>query len=524
MKNRKKIIYTGLFLLALSTSPIYGQDTMYHTTNGTINFNEGNATIELQANENQSLIGKSFRLYRIFDVENGNESIHYTLNTKYKSEIQSFFKTKTGKEMDEDAIVDYLMTIENNSNQSAYRKLMEELQVVVSKFDADTVYIDNVLSNGNVKITNLKYGYYIVDEITNVQDKHSASSLLMVTTANPNATIRFKSDYPSIIKKIKEDDHDVGWNDIGDYEIGQTIPYKYETAVPDMSGYSSYYFCFEDEMDSALTLDENSIEIQVGSTKLNSTQYTYNKTNSGFKLVIENLKQIQNVDTGQKILVTYNAHLNENAKVNMSKKGFQNKIRLEYSNDPRSDSKGKTPWDSVTCFTYTLDGLKVNEKETKLEGATFKLYRDEACQNEVYVQKSGTDYVVSQTASSESIVSNNLGSFKIYGLDQGKYYLKEIKAPKGYRLLKDVIELEITPTYIDDRNNLVTNQDALLSLKATSFETVLDTSLDDASVQLKVINQTHAKLPATGSVLSVVLVVAGSTLMIYVASKKKQNQ
>lgn len=524
MKNRKKLIFTGLFLLSLSTSPIYGQDTMYHATNGIVNFNQGSAVIEIQANENQSLVGKSFRLYRIFDVENGNESIHYTLNTKYKSEILNFFKTKTGNDMDEDAIVDYLTTVENNSNQSAYRKLMEKLQTVVSKFDADTIYVDNVLSNGNITLTNLKYGYYMIDEITSVQNTHSASSLLMVTTANPNATIRLKSDYPSIIKKINEDDHDVGWNDIGDYEIGQIIPYKYETAVPDMSGYSTYYFCFEDEMDAALTIEENSIEIQIGTTKLNTTQYSYMKTDSGFKLVIEDLKQLENVATEQKILVTYNASLNENAKTNMNKKGFQNKVRLEYSNDPRSDSKGKTPWDSVTCFTYTLDGLKVNEKETKLEGATFKLFRDETCQDEVFVQKSGTDYVVSQTSTSESIVSNDLGSFKIYGLDQGKYYLKEIKAPNGYRLLKDVIELEITPTFIEDRNNLVTNQDALLSLNATSFKKYLDTSLDDGSIQLKVVNQTNEKLPVTGSALSIVLVVTGSVLMIYVTSKKRQNQ
>ncbi len=523
MKNKQKLIYTGLMMLALSTSPIYGSDTMYHTTNGIINFNEGSATIELQANENQSLVGKSFRLYRIFDVENGSESIHYTLNSKYKSAIQNMFKTKTGKDMTEDEIVDYLMNVENDSNQSAYRKLMQELQKVVTTFDADTIYVDNVLSSGNVKISNLKYGYYMVDEITNVQDTHSASSLLMVTTVNPDAKVQIKSDYPSILKKIHEDDQNVGWNDIGDYEIGQSIPYKYETSVPDMSGYSKYYFCFEDEMDSALTINENSIEIQIGKVTLDSSQYTYMKTDSGFKLVIDDLKQVQNVEAGQKIMVTYNASLNENSKVNMSKKGFQNKVRLEYSNDPRSDSKGKTPWDSVTCFTYVLDGLKVNEKETKLEGATFKLYRDETCKDEVYVQKSGTDYVVCQSSSSQSIVSNDSGAFKIYGLDQGKYYLKEIQAPKGYRLLKDAIELEITPTFIEDRNNLVMNQDALLSLNVTSFEKSLDTNVENGSFQLKVTNQTQSKLPITGSVVSLAMVVVGSSLMIYVASKKKQN-
>ena len=29
--------------------------------------------------------------------------------------------------------------------------------------------------------------------------------------------------------------------DIGDYEIGQTVPYKYESNIPNMNGYKTYY-------------------------------------------------------------------------------------------------------------------------------------------------------------------------------------------------------------------------------------------------------------------------------------------
>jgi len=38
--------------------------------------------------------------------------------------------------------------------------------------------------------------------------------------------------------------------------------------------------------------------------------------------------------------------------------------------------------------------------------------------------------------------------FVIQGLDQGTYYLKEIKAPDGYTLLKEAIEIQITPTFV----------------------------------------------------------------------------
>ena len=43
---------------------------------------------------------------------------------------------------------------------------------------------------------------------------------------------------------------------MGDFEIMQDISYKYESKVPDMSGYVSYFLEFEDEMDPSLSLKE----------------------------------------------------------------------------------------------------------------------------------------------------------------------------------------------------------------------------------------------------------------------------
>ena len=83
----------------------------------------------------------------------------------------------------------------------------------------------------------------------------------MVNTANPNAEVQIKSDYPSVIKKIQEDDiGNDGWNDIADFEIGQTVPYKFESNVPNMNGYDTYYYAWHDKMDEALTFNKNSVE------------------------------------------------------------------------------------------------------------------------------------------------------------------------------------------------------------------------------------------------------------------------
>ena len=220
--------------------------------------------------------------------------------------------------------------------------------------------------------------------------------------------------------------------------------------------------------------------------------------------------------------MTYDAYLNDRAANKPSNQGFENKVRLNFSNDPQNDSRGRTPWDCVVCYTYRIHGLKTNEKDVKLEGATFKLYRDKNLQDPVKLKKGVYGYVVSN-GQDEDIVSDRNGAFIINGLDQGTYYLKEIKAPDGYRLLKEAIEIKLVPTFVSDRNNYTLNGEGLVSLSATSFNTHLNASTNDLSVALKVVNQTGSKLPVTGSMGTIACVITGAGIMVYVCKKKREE-
>lgn len=72
--------------------------TMLNTQNGIADFRRGDASIIVQGNEGQTLKGKKFQVYKLFNAENsdGGESINYTFNELYEKSL----KTVVGKRLE----------------------------------------------------------------------------------------------------------------------------------------------------------------------------------------------------------------------------------------------------------------------------------------------------------------------------------------------------------------------------------------------------------------------------------------
>lgn len=594
----KKKILKNLFVLLMAAmviaAGIQATAATMAVENGTVDFGRGDAQITIQGNEGQSLNGKKFNLYKLFDAENadGLESINYTFNPDFKSALQTVVGEKLQKEavsVTEYEVIDYIQSLNNNKVEGAqvqqtkegrysdFRYFIEALrdEIVQEGGAGDVITVTSTNANNAFVIAGLEYGYYIVDEIMTVSNTYQAASLCIVNTANPNASVNIKSDYPSVVKKIQEDDNKVsigndGWNDIADFEIGQTVPYKVESFIPNINGYDTYYYAWHDVMDEALTFNPDTVKIEINDGEktyvLGASEYKVilSPNNSEtFMIEVSDMKEIVDSEFDnindlnenvyeQKVILTYTATLNENAAKDMGRAGYENDVCLEFSNNPDTDGEnqtGLTPWDTVVCFTYQIDVLKTNNHNKELEGAKFRLYSDEACTQEVYVRKADNGYIVinrdsvSETeipSDAVEMVSGENGSIIVNGVDSGTYYLKETKAPTGYRKLLDPIKVTISTTYSEDRNVYVKGDGAtnktLKSLVATAhIKKFLDgaysdegitlvTNVETGTVNLTVINDVGSKLPVTGSAATILMLAAGAGLMLFfVFTKKKET-
>ena len=572
------------------------------TSAGVVNFGGGSASITIKGNDGQTLLDKKFNVYKLFNAENSVnlESINYTLNPDYEEALKEVVGARLNKDKDqvtEYEIIDYIQSLNNNKVEGAntpqtlegrysdFRYFIEELRNKIEdlKITADVVEVTDTKDDNSISLEGLDWGYYVIDEVTSVEGSHSAASLCMVNTANPTADIKVKSDYPVVIKKIQEDDNrdgigNEGWNDIGDFETGQTVPYKFESNISNMNGYDTYYYAWRDRMDKALTFKKETVAIDIignlnGQEKtytLEDDEFVVNEyTNEGdtFKVEIDDIKAIvdrefNNMNAnkenvyGQKVVLRYDATLNDNAAKDTGRPGFENEVKLVFSNDPDGNGRGKrgeTPWDTVVCFTYKINGIKTSDHGTTLEGAKFRLYSDEALTNEVFVKKveegyivinrdsvGGTDHIGGEAPEEAvEIESDENGVFTIFGLDGGTYYAAETSAPQGFRRLLDPIKLVVTPTFTTERNDYIKGDGAtdktLKELKATAevkefwaglFNTTdsdLETNVEEGSANITVINKVGSKLPVTGSVATLRLLTTGASMVVVALKLRKKN-
>ena len=393
-------------------------------------------------------------------------------------------------------------------------------------------------------------GYYLIVDDINISEGdfyHAYNSFLLVnvTEAPNNVKINHKVVKPTVEKKVYDNDiNDIssagGWGSSADHAINEPFQFRLIAKLPAGKDegraydyYDKYTVCFNDTLSAGITFDNlDTVEIAnvdgSDSKEITDTDYTLVKDlheaglPSSIKLSIDNVKTCAaaaglDLNDGATITVTYTAHLNDKAAVNTadgaSNGENKNSVYLQYSNNPRIDtSLDHTTTSEVRVYTYQLNNTKYHDEDkpgNELEGAGFRLYSDEACNNEIKLKKNndGTysrDF--STGASGVEMISDNKGQFNVKGLDAGTYYLKETTPPKDYNACADK-EIVISATH--DVNHV--------SLSGNLSTTIINKK--DGGITL----------PSTGGIGTTIFYVVGGGLMVaaivlLVTKKRMENR
>lgn len=402
-------------------------------------------------------------------------------------------------------------------------------------------------------------GYYLLKDVTTVA--HDALSLNILKVVK-DVEVNPKADHPTVDKKIGTDiSTGVAANEA---TIGDKVPFVIASKVPQMQGYTKYFFVLNDSMTAGLTYNRD-VAIKIGTTTLAPTAYdvTYDDTANTMKIVIKNFIQYKS-EAGKDIVVTYSATLNENA--DLTQAGNKNTVKLTYSNNPNVDYKGdnepdstdpvgETPEHVTVTYSTKLQLTKVNgaDPNEKLEGVEFQItgtsiktavskgeYFKQDAAGTYYQLKDGTFTDTAPTTETESkYVSTSVkyakvtdsteqtkmqkvtasgttdanGLITFEGLGAGTYFITELKTKSGYNLLTAPITVVITAT------------PGTTSCTWTATMNGAPATFEENMVKLTVENNKGSVLPITGGIGTTIFYVIGGLLVcgaaVMAITKKK---
>ena len=447
--------------------------------------------------------GHTYEIYQIFTGDYDDSQPSMLTNIKWG-------KNGTGKAGDavEQTVLNDLSGVASSAIDSAKLKVIE-------KYVTLTNPVETITNGGSVEVVG---GYYLIkDQNGSLSGSEPYTTYLVKVVGT--VTIEPKSnDVPEFEKKLKDTNDTTGdvsdWQDSADYDIGDDIPFRLQGTVPeDYDSYKTYFYAFHDKEEAGLTFDPSSVEVHIGDENgaiIPDTDYkvltkkagTTSDNDCTFEIVFDDLKKVSGVAAGSTITVTYKSQLNTSAVLGAH--GNVNTAQLEYSNNPRDNGTGTTPWDNVIVFTYKVVVNKVNQSGQPLEGAEFTLTKK---------LKDGTEVDMPM-----NIDTSNKALFTLSGLDDGEYTLTETVTPAHYNTISP-ITFTVNADHKIDWDSISTRDDVLTSLTGEKKVGEITFTVDETagSLTTDVVNKIGTTLPGTGGIGTTIFYVIGGGLMVAAA-------
>lgn len=489
--------------------------------------NEGSITIT------NATINETYEIYKIFDASISKNATGETNAVSYSITADNqFFTVLFGV----DGKTENPYFVYNANTGSVTKKegvndaeLIKYLTELVENATYDTAVTPVKATSDEVKFDKLPYGYYLITS--------SLGTTVTINSNTPDVSVIDKNQKPGngfdklIATSRDENGKPLTWGESNSANIGDEITYKISFEATNYDGENKIkYYQIHDEKGDAIWAEFNSFEVYVGGVKLergyylsqggnNTDNWEYfgnwtgtekNRNNAQWYLVhldydkfritipwLENhtLTNVTNgtttsyslnfdedaaskFDSPVQVEIIYKAVVEANAVIGDNTHG--NRYNKAYASWTSEHETGSTKPEEVVTYVYGI-GLLKDDIATRenLAGAKFKIYKDEACTEPVYVIPTKIDgvYIVDSLGTvaekisgimqettrklyeeyleeylkddkGNTITQNNLvvsqvnGKLAILGLKEGTYFLKEVEAPDGYNALTQPVKFE----------------------------------------------------------------------------------
>lgn len=490
MKIIKKIATIMLsVMMVLGMCSVVGAEE----TSGTSATKDGKITIT------NAVPKQTYTIYQILELESfSDKTTKDTGNYAYKAtnKWKNFVESKTGQTYLKTDSSGYVTWVKNADPAAfakaalAYAKDSTTLIKAEDSKDAPDATEGNTTST--VTFDGLSLGYYLVDS--------SVGALCSLDTTAKEVEIQEKNGVPSVEKKVKSGNT---YEENNTASIGDKVEFK--TTITAQPGAQNYVL--HDKMSDGLTFNGSVVVKKDGETTALKTPDDYDLVTDAtamgdsctFHIKFKE-KFCNSITADTKIIVTYSATLNENAKIKTNEN--TNDTWLKYGDDKESNHDSTiTKTFEIPVFKYTK-GASGTEDDKGLAGAKFTLGTTNDGKNPIKLVKTTGDgettdiYRKAMETETTGIITEvttpSSGKFKIQGLAAGTYYLTETQQPAGYNKLKDPIKIKI-----DDEGNIYVNGAA-------------EANIGD----VKVLNNTGSILPNTGGMGTTLFYIFGGILVI----------
>lgn len=381
-------------------------------------------------------------------------------------------------------------------------------EIVTSKSNSNGIYTTSTVDseNGIIKVDGLHPGTYrftevgYADSAAGVDKKYildTAASYTFKIEAGDDGTQKVtqldtdNKDYtingttitvtnyaPDVDKQVVNRTDGNTYQEAADYAVGDKIPYRIAVTIPtNIAKLKTFYLTdtpenldddtriqFYSNSDCKALITKSLVKETAGITSTN------NAKGKGFKIDFDPAKLEEYA--GKTIYITYEATLKKGADTTTA--GNHNKVDLTYSNKIKSGNVLEDETadhnhieDTAVVYTFQIDITKVGKdgnKETPLDGVTFKLYEQIAHQTETGEKVLSDDdakalgfkdtnkfsYKEVATGTTEGggkLTFTGLSNSKTATTGASRYWLVETQTKEGYNLLGAPVEAKLDIVY-----------------------------------------------------------------------------